>query len=179
MPAKLSSERRPHFSELLRNGVGAGIAGGLAEVIVVALYGAASGTTLATVGRQIASAARLNGDSALTGLCVHFALSAALGIALMFAWNLLRTAASRPAALYWSACLALTAIWAINFFIVLPALSPAFVTLLPYAVTLVSKLMFGCAAAWTMQLASVAGANGKGDKPATDTSRLVSIVGTA
>jgi hypothetical protein len=41
----------------------------------------------------------------------------------------------------------LACVWAINFFVVLPLISPAFVTLVPYPVSLVSKLLFGVAAA--------------------------------
>jgi hypothetical protein len=48
----------------------------------------------------------------------------------------------------------LAAVWAINFFIVLPVISPGFVHLLPYAITLASKLAFGVAAAAASQLLS-------------------------
>jgi hypothetical protein len=158
--------RHSQISELLRDGVKTGLAGGLAEVLVVALYSAASNTSLARVGGQIAAAVHLDGNSALTGLWVHLALSAGLGIVLMFAWNLLRAISSRPATLYLAASLTLAAIWAINFFVVLPLLSPAFVTLLPYAVTLLSKLMFGLTAAWTMQCISTAATSSAPPSPA-------------
>jgi hypothetical protein len=46
----------------------------------------------------------------------------------------------------------LAAVWAINYFVVLPVLSPGFVHLLPYAITLASKLAFGVAAAAALQL---------------------------
>ena len=42
---------------------------------------------------------------------------------------------------------ALAGVWAINFFVVLPIVSPAFVHVVPYAVSLTSKLLFGVAAA--------------------------------
>jgi hypothetical protein len=38
-------------------------------------------------------------------------------------------------------------VWAVNFFVVLPQVNPAFVHLPPYGVTLISKLLFGLAAA--------------------------------
>jgi hypothetical protein len=41
----------------------------------------------------------------------------------------------------------LALVWAINFFVVLPIVNPGFAHLLPYAVTLASKLAFGVAAA--------------------------------
>ena len=37
----------------------------------------------------------------------------------------------------------LALVWAVNFFIILPWLNPAFVTLMPYSVSLASKLLFG------------------------------------
>ena len=42
---------------------------------------------------------------------------------------------------------ALAGVWAVNFFVVLPIVSPAFVHIVPYAVSLTSKLLFGVAAA--------------------------------
>ena len=47
---------------------------------------------------------------------------------------------------------ALAAVWVINYFIILPVVSPAFVRLLPFAVTLASKLAFGVAAAIALSL---------------------------
>jgi hypothetical protein len=42
---------------------------------------------------------------------------------------------------------ALTCVWAINFFVVLPVIDPAFILLVSYPVSLISKLLFGLAAA--------------------------------
>ncbi len=41
----------------------------------------------------------------------------------------------------------LVGVWAVNFFVVLPIVSPDFVHIVPYAVSLTSKLLFGVAAA--------------------------------
>lgn len=38
--------------------------------------------------------------------------------------------------------LTLATVWAINFFLVLPALNPWFITLMPYLVTSASKMLF-------------------------------------
>jgi hypothetical protein len=135
MSSNLLSERHGQFPELLRDGISVGIAGGFAEVAVVGFYCAASDTSLATVGRQIAATVHLDSNSALTGLWVHLALSAVLGVALMLAWNMLRTVSSRAMTLYASASIALAAIWVMNFVVVLPILNPDFVTLLPFAIT--------------------------------------------
>ena len=50
----------------------------------------------------------------------------------------------------------LATVWAINFFIVLPVISAPFVHLVPYSVSLMSKLLFGIAAAETLRRCAVA-----------------------
>jgi hypothetical protein len=42
---------------------------------------------------------------------------------------------------------ALAMVWAFNFFILLPLIDPAFVALMPYPASLLSKLLFGLAGA--------------------------------
>jgi hypothetical protein len=44
----------------------------------------------------------------------------------------------------------LVAVWATNFFLVLPALNPGFVDLVPYGASLTSKVLFGVAAAFVL-----------------------------
>ena len=46
----------------------------------------------------------------------------------------------------------LIGIWATNFFLVLPAINPAFVALVPYTTSLISKVLFGAAAALVLRL---------------------------
>ena len=79
------------------------------------------------------------------GIAIHMLLSVALGLA--FAATIWRLAAPLlgTAALMTTAALSLALVWAINFFVVLPVLNPAFITLMPYGVTLVSKVLFGIA----------------------------------
>jgi hypothetical protein len=48
--------------------------------------------------------------------------------------------------------LALATVWAVNFLVALPYLNPGFVNLLPYSVTLVSKLLFGVSAAMVFRI---------------------------
>ena len=165
MSSNLLSEHHRQSIELLRDGIKVGVAGGLAEVAVVGLYSAISDANIATVGRQIAATVRLDSNSALTGLWVHLALSAALGIVLMFAWNMLRSISSQAITLYLSASIALTAIWAMNFGFVLPVLNPDFVTQLPYAITFLSKLMFGLTAARVAQFILATRTNSMDSKP--------------
>jgi hypothetical protein len=49
-----------------------------------------------------------------------------------------------------AAVMALILVWALNFFIILPGLNASFVTLMPYTVTLFSKILFGLAMAWPL-----------------------------
>ena len=125
----------------------AGLAGGLAEVVWVALYCAASPLEGTTVANEIALAVRAgfvpDGLLGATGLTVHFALS--LVVAFAFGTGLvhalrrgLPTAAIVPLA-----AVVLLGVWAFNFFVLLPVLAPAFVTLLPLGVTAASKMLFG------------------------------------
>jgi hypothetical protein len=78
---------------------------------------------------------------------LHMLLSAALGLA--FVLILWRSCSGRPSSgtIWTSAVVGLSAIWAINFFIVLPAMNSSFATLMPYGVTLLSKTLFGVAMA--------------------------------
>jgi len=54
------------------------------------------------------------------------------------------------------AVVALSGVWAINFFVVLPTLNPVFVTLMPYGITLISKMLFGLAMAGVLVQATMA-----------------------
>ncbi len=137
--------------EIFRQGAFAGAAGGLAEVAWVTLYAGMTGGDPAILAHGVTTAA---GVSALLpaspvalGVTVHMALAVALGVALAFAWSALREARPGLANPYPPVLAALAAVWAVNFFIVLPIVSPAFVHIVPYAVSLTSKLLFGVAAA--------------------------------
>ena len=76
-------------------------------------------------------------------------LAVALGIALT---GTLQTVVDRPAegrATFCFMVCGLAVVWLINFFVVLPIVSPAFIHIVPYGVSLTSKLVFGLAAAET------------------------------
>jgi hypothetical protein len=137
---------------IMRTGAFAGIAGGLAEIAWVTLYAGMTGTAPAALARGVTTAAGISAllpeDSPVAlGIGVHMALAAMLGIILVFAWRAVvakRPHLSNP---YPFMLTALAAVWAINFFVVLPIVSPAFIHIVPYAVSLTSKLLFGVAAA--------------------------------
>ena len=85
------------------------------------------------------------------GIAVHMALAVLLGIAVTGLWQVLARRGSSVSSLYAVALAALATVWAINFFVILPVVSPAFVHLVPYSVSLASKLLFGLAAAQTLR----------------------------
>jgi hypothetical protein len=137
--------------ELIRNGAIAGIAGGLAEIACVSLYAVLSGADAGAVARGV-TAAVIGGSTAApvtAGIVIHMSLAVVLGVALVL---VLRSYCLRSSlASYVAAIIVLTGVWAVNFLIVLPQLSPDFLGLLPYEATLVSKLWFALAAAWTFR----------------------------
>ena len=137
--------------ETARHGAVAGIAGGLAEIAWVTLYAGATGTDPATLARGVTTAAGLSAlFSAVPvtiGVTVHMAFAVALGIALSFGWRALLSHRLEIAGPFPFMLAALVGVWAVNFFVALPIISPAFIHLVPYPVSLLSKVLFGLAAA--------------------------------
>ena len=148
---------QPHNNQLnraletIRQGAIAGAAGGLAEIAWVTLYAAATGANPATLARGVTTAAGVSAlfpaDPIALGVTVHMGIAMTLGIALAFAWQTLSSGRKQTISPFPFMVAALAAVWAINFFIVLPIVSPAFIQLVPYSVSLISKLLFGLAAA--------------------------------
>jgi hypothetical protein len=137
--------------ETLRYGVVAGAAGGLAEIAWVTLYAGATGGNAAVLARSVTTAAGVSALlpalSTALGVTVHMALAVILGIALAFAWRAFSSNRSPATSLFAFMLTALAGVWAANFFVVLPVVSPAFVHLMPYSISLISKMLFGLAAA--------------------------------
>jgi hypothetical protein len=148
--------------EALRVGIIAGAAGGLAEIAWVTLYAGMTGGDPAALARGVTTAA---GASALLpaaspiilGIGVHMTLAVMLGMILALAWQTLsvRRGLTNP---YPFMLAALAAVWVINFFVVLPVVSPAFIYAAPLAVSLISKLLFGAAAAEVIRCHAIFGA---------------------
>ena len=136
--------------ETVRFGVLAGAAGGVAEIAWVTLYAGATGGNAAVLARGVTTAAGLASLfpplSAALGIALHMTLAVSLGIALAFAWRGFsnRSQASNP---FPFVLVALASVWVVNFFVVLPIVSPAFVYLMPYSASLISKMLFALAAA--------------------------------
>jgi len=142
-------------SDTLRVGVLGGFAGGLAEIAWIWTYGVVTGAPLLPVARgivestvpQVASSAW----APTLGIVIHLGLAVLLGIGLAVAIRQLAPRFIGAYSEYGVALLVLLAVWSVNFLVVLPYLNPGFVGLLPYSVTLLSKLMFGLAAAATLR----------------------------
>ncbi len=127
--------------------VAAGAAGGLAEVVWIAAVATALGADGWAIARAV-GATVIPGMAASSftpwiGLAIHFLLSIALASVMMRVLGRQRSAALR----FLGALGALAAVWVFNFFLLLPLINPAFVSLMPHPVTLVSKLLFGVAMA--------------------------------
>lgn len=145
---------RRDLRETVKRAIVAGAAGGVAEIAWVSLYSAVTGGDAAIVARGVTTAA---GVSALLpaspvgmGVAVHMLVSVLLGLAAAFVWQAIGRRQGMSAA-YVAVLATLAADWAINFLVVLPVISPVFVHLVPYAVSLTSKLLFGLAAAETLR----------------------------
>lgn len=123
-----------------------GLAGGAVEVAVVALvavfagiggWAVAAGVSQATFGNLLAGT-----DAVVAGLTIHFALSL-LVVACLLPFAARVHARFGTAGVIAVSCAALSAIWALNFFVVLPRIAPEFVTIVPLWTSLLSKLAFG------------------------------------
>ena len=137
--------------ETTRHGVVAGVAGGLAEIAWVTLYAGVTSADPATFASGVTTAAGLialfPAAPVAVGVTVHLALAVTLGIALSFGWRALSSHRFNTAGLFPFMLAALVGVWVVNFFAVLPIVSPAFILLTPYPVSLMSKVLFGLAAA--------------------------------
>jgi hypothetical protein len=140
-------------------GLMAGFAGGAAEVIWIAVYRQLEGIGSADVARGITetvfpSLETASSYSVALGLVIHMVLAVALGIAAAFA--VARAFPRLAGTLTEFAMIVglLVAVWGMNFFVILPIVNPAFVTLVPYGVSLVSKTLFGITAALVFRSAA-------------------------
>jgi len=135
-------------------GAVAGVIGGIAEVGWIWFYAALTGSDAGIVARGVASA--IGFDSRLlspvaSGIVIHMALAAALGVVLAIVLQPLGDVL-RGVREFVAVTTALVAVWMVNFFVILPLISPEFVEIVPLGVSLASKLLFGVAAAGCFHL---------------------------
>jgi hypothetical protein len=149
--ASMKAIQESRFAGTLRAGVLAGIAGGLAEIAWIALYSASTGVPAEPVVRGIVftlvPALAESSWSIPLGVLIHLGLALALGVGLAIAFGKFAGRSAFVFSEFGLTMVTLTAVWAVNFLIVLPYLNPEFVRLLPYEITLLSKLLFGLSAA--------------------------------
>jgi hypothetical protein len=134
----------------------AGLCGGMAEIIWVQLYTFLVGQSSVEVARQVTSSV-LPGmaETAVApaiGVAIHLVLSILVALAYALLVWLPFTRRRGPAASIAIACGVLAGIWAVNFLLLLPVVNAQFVGLLPYSVSLGSKLLFGVAMAGIFQV---------------------------
>lgn len=144
----------------------AGAVGGLAEIAAVAVYSAGIGSHPSIVARGVTAAAGLGllmpASPVAMGIFVHMTIAVVLGVTLSFAWKVVRPHFSTGAMLFPYMLAALTGVWAVNFYLLLPAVSPAFIHLMPYPVSLASKLLFGVVAAAVLRWSGSEMSSGRG-----------------
>jgi hypothetical protein len=146
-------------SDVIKRGILAGAAGGVAEIVWVSLYVAFTGGDAAILARGVTTAvgvtALLPTASVAMGVVVHMVLAVLLGVAVACLWQVMARRQGLSGG-YMSVLAALAAVWVVNFFVLLPMISPAFVHMVPYAVSLTSMLLFGLAAAETLRRFAIA-----------------------
>jgi len=136
------------LSKALAAGAIAGLAGGLAEVVFMGGYSSITGLSSTEILKLITftffdSAVAFGPNGLWAGLLIHFALSLAIGLSFgLFARFALKGSFSYSKALAWGS-IALIAIWACNFFIILPVYNARFIELVGPGAAFFSKLSFG------------------------------------
>ncbi len=124
------------------------------EIGWISIYSYISSISAPNVARQIsATILPYTADlyyAPMLGIFIHLVLS--LILAMFFYVIILKHTVRRYGTLgvILSSLMTLGMVWAINFLIVLPILNPSFISLMPYIVTLISKLLFGAAMGWVL-----------------------------
>jgi hypothetical protein len=151
--AKRMGLRRRYFLGFIWVGTLAGLAGGFAEVGWIYAYTELTGLDAGRVARGISTAMGMGSTDApvLYGIGIHMTLAIALGIALTFIFQRAFKHVQGNGAIYVMMMIVLAGVWATNFLVVLPHLSPAFIHLVPYQISLLSKLLFALAAAFVFR----------------------------
>jgi hypothetical protein len=137
----------------------ASLAGGMAEIFWVALYSSVTPIEGMVVAREVTAslfpALAAGASGAWLGILIHMVLAVALGYAFaVVIWMPFFRGRGVLATLTVSA-LTLAAVWAVNFFVVLPTLNPVFITLVPYSVAFASKMLFALSMALTLSGAEI------------------------
>jgi len=136
----------------------AGLAGGAAEVVWIALYSMIAGGSSA----QVATGITKTFDPELAsgalgvpmGVAIHFGLAIGLGLAVtILIRNTLPNLAGKMSEFALVVAI-LAVVWAVNFLVILPMVNPSFIYAVPLAVSFTSKLLFGIGAGFVLMLRS-------------------------
>ena len=159
-----TSPRHPSAMRGIGIGALAGLVGGAAEVAWVSLYASLSGADATAVARgvvgSLSPAMAASPVAVALGLAIHMVLAVALGVVITLSVGALLPRWVPATARALVVVAALVVVWAVNFLVVLPLVHPQFVDLLPYGVSLASKVLFGLAAAAVLCIAERTGAAG-------------------
>ena len=127
----------------------AGLAGGIAEILWIMAWSAVTPLQAFTVAREVTRTVFPGMAEASiateVGLIIHLAISLVLGLVFVWAIGERLVRHYGGAGILAGSIILLAIIWATNFLLVLPVINPVFVTLMPYTVTLGSKILFGLA----------------------------------
>jgi hypothetical protein len=125
----------------------AGLSGGLSEIFWIGIYSAVTHVSGLEISRQITATiipAWTNISFApMLGVVIHLVLSIVLAF---FCCQVFIEPLGRRfglAVVMPGSVVILAGVWLINFLVLLPVINPAFTTLLPFLVTLASKMLFG------------------------------------
>ncbi len=134
--------------------VAAGLVGGLAEIAWIGLYQHLTGASGAAVARGVAQSLlpnlALGSNAVIFGIGIHLAISVALGLSIALFMRRFLPALVGTLFEPLFVVASLVAIWGMNFFILLPIINPAFVTIVPLAASLISKTLFGLTSAFVL-----------------------------
>ncbi len=134
----------------LKNGVIAGAIGGLSEIVFISFYvliAAKDGWLIARlITETFFPVSVAQGPLGISlGIFIHMFLSLGIGI------GFLSLARRLPRAMVYSLAIGLScllAIWAINFFVILPSVNRGFISQVPAGIAFFSKGLFGIAMAF-------------------------------
>lgn len=137
------------------SGLLAGLAGGLAEIVWIGIVAPIAGQGGAAIARGVTESVLpgLAGGALAVplGIAIHMGLAVALGLAIACLLRAVLPARLRGSMLEFGAVvMVLIGVWGFNFFVVLPALNPHFLELVPYWTAFASKALFGVAAAMVL-----------------------------
>lgn len=136
-------------------GAFAGLAGGAAEMIWISIAHPFGGTSPVLVARAITAAFDRSfaaaPSAAMLGTSIHLVLSALLGSIMYVAWVGLMKSPRLNLSIMPFSIATLMAVWAMNFYVMLPSINPGFIELVPVWTGLISKLSFAAVFVWSLR----------------------------